>query len=321
MSDGAAFSLRALGQGWNAFFHRPADRELCALLRVAVAGLVLVNFAFAYPHVEFFWGEHGLLPAEAARSMLDPNAWTLLTLVPNTDAALWSCYWMAIASATMLGLGLFSRLNAIAVFVWLVSFHHRNTLILTGQDTVLRVLTFLLIFLPIGAAYSLDARLRKQQADGRERSGWALRVMQIFVCLVVFSAGVEKLAGDFWWQGDALYYVMHLDDYCCNLPVPELVRASPVIYRPLTWISLAIELAAPCLVWFKETRRPALVALVALHLGIEYMMNLFLFQWAMLAGWLSHLQPSEIGWVRARLSERARKLSTSVRSRLAAPRR
>jgi hypothetical protein len=50
------------------------------------------------------------------------------------------------------------------------------------------------------------------------------------------------------------------------------------------------------------------------------MMNLFLFQWAMLAGWLSHVQPSELAWARERLVARARALRASGNGRATAPR-
>jgi hypothetical protein len=54
------------------------------------------------------------------------------------------------------------------------------------------------------------------------------------------------------------------------------------------------------LLWFQETRRAALVAIVALHIGIEYMMNLVLFEWVMLVGWIAHGQPADLAWLRTR---------------------
>jgi hypothetical protein len=135
-------------------------------------------------------------------------------------------------------------------------------------------------------------------------------VLQIEMCWIRWSAGVEKLGGGYWWSGDAVYYVLHLDDLGYHLPIPAAVRASPIVFRPLTWSALAIELFAPFLLWFRETRRAALVAIVALHIGIEYMMNLVLFEWVMLVGWIAHGQPADLAWLR----DRGRAFARRVRS-------
>lgn len=78
------------------------------------------------------------------------------------------------------------------------------------------------------------------------------------------------------------------------------MRSDPLVYRPLSWLALCIELCAPILLWFAETRRAALAAVVALHLGIEYAMNLLLFEWVMPIGWISHAQPEDLSWLRSR---------------------
>ena len=45
----------------------------------------------------------------------------------------------------------------------------------------------------------------------------------------------------------------------------------------------------------------ALVAIIGLHLAIEYVMSLYLFEWVMIAGWLSHTQPHDYRWLREKL--------------------
>ena len=57
-----------------------------------------------------------------------------------------------------------------------------------------------------------------------------------------------------------------------------------------TWSAVLIELTLPILVWFRKTRMLALVVLFLFHLSLEYMMNLNMFQWLMIVGWMSFLQ-------------------------------
>jgi hypothetical protein len=44
------------------------------------------------------------------------------------------------------------------------------------------------------------------------------------------------------------------------------------------------------LIWFTRWRRATLVTAIGLHLMMELTMNLHLFQWFMIVGWLSFLR-------------------------------
>ena len=68
----------------------------------------------------------------------------------------------------------------------------------------------------------------------------------------------------------------------------------------MTWATLAIEIGLPVLVWFRPLTLPVVAAAVGFHLMIEYQMNLFLFQWLMILGWLTFLATADIGeWKRS----------------------
>ena len=75
--------------------------------------------------------------------------------------------------------------------------------------------------------------------------------------------------------------------------VMEPLFGLPWFIRAATWSALAIEAALPILLWFRPTRRPAIVAGIGLHLAIEASMNLFLFEWIMILGLLSFVRPEE----------------------------
>src|SRR5690606_26579539 len=124
--------------------------------------------------------------------------------------------------------------------VWLITFHHRNGLITDGEDIVFRLMMFFLIFLPASDVWSVKAWFKKRRGKTERpvRDGWALRLIQIQMCIVLFSAGLEKLNGGVWWNGTAMYYVMHLDDFFGHFWVPEFVRSNLWASRLMTWSSL-----------------------------------------------------------------------------------
>jgi hypothetical protein len=286
-------SLHAVRRCWNAFFHTPADPRVCALIRIGYAALVLVNLAVLYRHLDEFFGETGVLPYDVSRLINDPDCWTVLGWLPRTRPALHACFWVFVAQTVCLLLGVASRLNAVCVFIWLVSFQNRNVLVLDGEDSVFRLIGFFLILMPLGQVWAIDALFRPKTAE-RIASGWALRLLQIQMAIIYFSAALLKLQGDPWIDGTALYYVSRLDDYFGRFPLPDFLFDAPSAVKLLTWSVIAVEFFVSILVWFRETRLACLLVAVLFHLACDYSMNLFLFHWIMLVGWTSFLTGDDL---------------------------
>src|SRR5688572_18515195 len=145
----AETSLRAR-RAWHWFFHAPCDARVCALVRIAFATLVLVNFAVLYPDLTHWFTAEGVLPQAASREVMSSHAWSLLWLLPDTRAVVETCFWIAIGNSLLLLLGVFPRLNALCLFLWLVSFYSRNSQITDGEDDVFKMIAFCLIWMPSG---------------------------------------------------------------------------------------------------------------------------------------------------------------------------
>jgi len=301
-------TLPALARGWQEFFHQPCDARICAAIRIGYATLVLVHLAVLYPDLDLWFGEHGVLPREAAREAASPYCWSLLDVVPASSTVLHVCFWVAVGHAALLLVGLWPRLNAFLLFLWVASFQVRNVLIGDGEDTLMRMLGFFMIWLPSGHCWSLSALLRRwrqckdsalvhAEPDPFVAPGWGLRLLQIQMAIMFFTAGLLKLSGDKWVNGTALYYVSRLDDHFGRFPVPVWLFDSPWLVALMTWSVIATELTAPVLIWFRETRLACLALLVVFHLANEWTMNLFLFHWLMLCGWMAFLMPDDFAWL------------------------
>jgi hypothetical protein len=283
---------------WIHFFHAPVDPRPLAVLRVFYAALVLVYLGTLLPQANLFWAETGTVSPGAARDLggLVP---TVFAALPRSSGVLRAATVVALIQAALLLVGYRTRLQSISTFVWLVSFQNLNLLILNGQDAALRLMGLFLIFLPVGGAFSLDARKLAREALPRAARVaaihevpriWPLRLLQAQFALIVLSAGLWKLRGDDWVDGTALYYVTRLEGFWGNLPVPAFVRDSLLASKVLSWSTLAVELGAPIAVWFRPTRRAAVAVAVGFHLALAYAMNLFLFEWIMVAGWCAFLE-------------------------------
>lgn len=286
---------------WNRFFHEPADPRIPALLRVGYASVVLINLVAWFPYLEMWYGETGVLPRDLAS--LRTFQWSLLLHVPRGLLPLQICLGIFAVQTVCLLLGVASRFSAASVFVWLVSFHNRNQLILDGEDDVLRILGFLLIFMPLAEVWSVDAWRRGDQTkvSGAAASSyqsrcspWAVRMLQFVMVLIMFATGIWKLTGAPWRDGTALYYVARIDDLFGRFPVPHYLFDTPWTVRAMTWSVLYVELAIPFLIWVPKARRFALLVLLGFHLSNEWAMHLFLFHWIMLCGWMSFLKREDL---------------------------
>ena len=71
-----------------------------------------------------------------------------------------------------------------------------------------------------------------------------------------------------------------------------------------TWFTLAVEFSLGVLVWFKELRYYILAAGVLLHLGLEYSMNVPMFQWIALSVYITFVDGADLARAWARIGAR-----------------
>lgn len=285
--------------GWNKFLHAPIDARRFALVRIGFALLILIYMAVLYPDLENWYGPAGLYSAEVDAEAALPQQWSVLRWLPTDaeQAGVWlhRLFWLHIACTLMLLVGFCSRVNALLVFVLLVSWQNRNPLILDGEDGVFRLVGFYLMLMPSGRAWSVDRWLFHRSADVCPMApAWSLRLLQLQMVVIFVAAAGFKLGGSAWLDGTALSYVVRLDDTFGRFRIPSLLFEIPLLVRLMTWTVVAVELIAPLFLWFRETRRWALLLIMLFHLSNEYAMCLFLFHWIMLVGWSTFLTGGDL---------------------------
>lgn len=280
------------------------DPFTAVVLRVGFAVIMLVCTACWLSEAPLWFTDEGVLRAETARLLGSDRLWSAFFLLPSTPLVVNACLWVLLGHCLFLLLGIWSRFQVSLIFVWLVSLHHRNPLILDAEDTLLRWLAFLLIFLPLDHAWSLGRRMQRSSttraAKGESacESAWGLRLIQLQMAVLYASAAWCKWQGATWRNGTAFYYVAEVSDFIGRVPIPAALLASPWFIPFCTYTALGVETLLPVALWFRSTRRWALVAGIGLHLAIEIHMHLFVFQWAMILGLLAFWRHDEWNWPR-----------------------
>ena len=271
---------------WNAFFHAPMPTRTCGVLRIGFGLLVFVGFAVLYPDVDRWFGPDGVLTFAASRAIIDPDTVTIFQLFPQSSLAVHVLYGLLLVQSLCLIVGFYGRAQAACLFVLVTSFQHRNLAMFDAEDHLLRLGCFFLIFMPVDDAFSVRSWLRRERPARRHGPIWPLRILQIEMTLIYLSSGLLKLAGEDWRSGAAIYYAVQVDLFK-RFPLPAFLTHDPTLIHLATWSIPLLELTLVPGLWWRRTRALALTAAVAMHLAIEYSLNLFLFEWTMIVGLLS----------------------------------
>ena len=146
-------------------------------------------------------------------------------------------------------------------------------------DFLVRIAVFLIMLSSLAghsqAIWSLDAWWRRGSGRTRGIPAWPLRLFQIQLVLMYFFAGLYKVAGVGWFEGEALYYVFqHTLWRRFDL---SWVR-DPISIGLLTYGTIIFELLLfPLLIWFRRWRPWVLLAGLMFHAGIWLAARVFVF--------------------------------------------
>jgi Vitamin K-dependent gamma-carboxylase len=289
-------TLRELRKLWDHFFFAPQSPLPIALFRILYGICVSATLALLHADWLNWYGVHSWVSLSAMRQVEPGIRLNLFTVMPQDDRWIAAFFWVFLACALLLTVGLWTRLSSVAVFLCLTSIHQRNLLILHGGDAFLRIVGFFLIFAPAGAALSLDRLLRARRGlEGPEiksRAPWAQRMIQIELSLLYLTSFWWKMKGHTWLDGTALYYVTHLHSIA-RFPLPRWIQSAAIL-KIGGWTTLALEFSLGVLIWFRRFRYPVLLLGLLFHLSIEYALNLPMFSWDVLTAYILFVDPSDL---------------------------
>jgi hypothetical protein len=282
--------MTQIWKAWNHFWFEPQSPEPMGFFRILFGLVLLANGLLLAPDLLNYFGPDGFLSLPTSQLVADGLRINIFNWLSDANLSTVFVFLFYLIASFTLTVGFWTRTSAAIVFLTLVSFHHRNLLILSSGDTLMRLISFLLIFSQAGTAYSID-QIRKGGVVVAS-SPWAQRLIQYQVSLVYLMGVLWKLDGSTWIDGTAMYYASRLEEFW-RFPVPYLFEHMWTL-KLITWVTLNIELALGTLIWFRKYRYPVIIAGVLMHLGIEYAMNIQLFEWLMIACYAVFIEPEDL---------------------------
>lgn len=314
-----ALVKRIEGQ-WLDFWFGLADTRALDLVRIGIGLTLFFSYAMQAGHVQEFYSEDGWLPRALSRDLFESSDVSLLfAWSGGTEVVI--LWWALLAAAVAFTLGWRTSVSKWVLWILHTSFAKRAPFILYGVDDICSNLLFIMCLSVVGHSMSLDARRRKKSGSShplsafhQARASAGLRLAQIQMAICFFFAGVEKLQGEDWVGGDAIWYAM-TDYEFTFIPLMPLAQR-PWLINAMTYGALGIEISYGFLIWDARFRLPLLIASIGLHIGVAMMMGLVLFGIAMIAGHLAFMRPAWIdatrAWVQSKLARQGPPLAAEI---------
>lgn len=254
-----------------------------SLLRIGMAGVLLLYLLGQWPDRHLIWGPDGAYPAwlyarelpfTLAPSLLATDSLRLFDLLYLLSILVAGCY--------LIGW----RSRAIGVLFAFVAWSllRRHPFVMTGGDSLLLLSLPWLLLTNTSAYLSVDSGWRGIGSAWRPAPRpWRALLhnlgvlgLQLQLSVMYLVAGLYKLLGEPWLDGSATGIVLRVDRY--SIPgVSQLIYDNSVVNLALTYWTIFFEVTSPFLLWLPATR--GLVALQSLlfHGGIGVLMGLMTF--------------------------------------------
>ena len=258
---------------------------------MALGVAVLADLAVRALDLVGLYTDRGVLPRELLRALDGPgvyfSAHYWAGVHPSLQAAL---FLFSGAWAVVLIAGWRTRLATLVCWYLVSSLQLRQPLVYLGGDSILRLMLFWGLFLPMGARFSVDSVRGRIAPRRNQHLSGATAALLLQVCFIYWATGLQK-SGELWWNGQAVAYALGADEWVT--PFGIWLRDYAGVLTVLTYATLAVEILGPFLafvpVWTAGFRILTVLLFWGLHAGLAMTMNIGLFPLFAMVAWLPFL--------------------------------
>ena len=105
---------------------------------------------------------------------------------------------------------------------------------------------------------------------------FAIRLLQLQLCVIYFFSGLGKAMGNNWYTGDAIWYL--ISTYTnVNILTAFIATTIPFLFQIISLSVVIFELFYPVLIYNKITKNVALLYIIITHIIIILVINLYTF--------------------------------------------
>ncbi len=278
------------------------DLRALALMRIGIALVIIADLSIRLLDLSIQYTDQGVLPLSAVMSYRWSIYYFSIFTWSGSKGFVLFLFCLNYLWAIMLLLGYRTRLANFLCWIFLLSLHNRNPLVLQAGDDLLRLLLFWGIFLPWNRKYSVDAEGQQFSADnkffGPSTVAYILQVMSVY-----FFTGMFKTSPEWTSDGTALYYALSLDQMV--YPIGKWIYPYKGLLKFLTISVYYMELLLPfiLLVPYKvpKCRWIFILIILCFQIGIGLTMNVGLFYIINIVSLIGLLPSGSMDWLDRKL--------------------
>lgn len=292
--------LQLLLDKWNHFWFKGPELLPLGVFRAILCTTLGVLYLSRSGVVKELFTDEGMVPRNVAMRLLPefytpPVQWFFAT---DSNVEFW--HGAMVAALFLLALGIGNRVTSLLTWILVAGFHQRNFSIIYGADIIGAIFLFYMSFTQSCAQFSLLNYFRKQKTViGDHWSGVFWRLLQIQLCVIYTYTGFEKLKGQSWWDGTALWMVFG-NPQMMTFDL-SFLRFWPAAVMLITYATVLFEIYFVVMVANKKTRPWILAMGLMFHGGIGIFMNLPSFAFVMLSAYVLFLSHQQIAGFLSRL--------------------
>jgi hypothetical protein len=256
-----------------------ADLRSLAVYRVFIGLAVLLDLMGRVSDARILYSDEGLFPRAYALTQISRWQWSFMYANGRLDFT-YAFFAATAIVAVLVMLGYRTRLMMILLWALVLSIQARNPFTQYGPDTLLRVLMFWAVLLPLGAKWSLDSRAGRvpAQLSNRFMSAASIGLFFQVACMYWFTILLKSGAE---WRTDftALWYALGARQ--ASNPLGQWLFQYEDALKVFTFFTVVGEILTPILLLFpfrnSRYRMAGIAGLWALHFGIWLTLDVGLF--------------------------------------------
>lgn len=180
--------------------------------------------------------------------------------------------------ALCIAFGFFYRLNTCLFFIGFTYIELLDKTFYLNHYYAISLFSFLLIFLPLHRAYSIDV-LRNPRIKLAYFPAWVLFILQAQIGIIYFFAGVAKLNYDWLFQAQPLKMWLSANT---SLPLIGSLLTYKITPFIMSWCGALYDLTIPFFLLYKPTRKLSYLTVILFHGLTSILFNIGIFPMAMI---------------------------------------
>ena len=185
-------------------------------------------------------------------------------------------------SALLVALGLKYRLAIMTFFLSFTYIELMDKTTYLNHYYFISLMSFLMVFLPANARYSIDVLLRRKAYYNVPR--WTIDSIKLLLGIVYFYAGLAKLNSDWLLKAQPLKIWLP-SKY--DLPIiGDTLMQQNWFHYAMSWSGMLYDLSIPFLLLYKRTRTSAFILVVIFHVFTRVLFPIGMFPFIMIVSTL-----------------------------------